>query len=112
MNFLNPTGQNDQPVQAKITMTMKRGDVLRHELAGAAGWGDPLERDPNAVLRDVRNEMISVDTARRDYGVAVDIDTWSIDESETKKLRKAIEQARGWTEVPSVLREDPVGLSS
>ena len=112
MNFLNPTGQNDQPVQAKITMTMKRGDVLRHELAGAAGWGDPLERDPNAVLRDVRNEMISVDTARRDYGVAVDIDTWSIDESETKKLREAIEQARGWTEVPSVLREDPVGLSS
>ncbi len=112
MNFLNPTGQNDQPVQAKITMTMKRGDVLRHELAGAAGWGDPLERDPNAVLRDVRNEMISVDTARRYYGVAVDIDTWSIDESETKKLRKAIEQARGWTEVPSVLREDPVGLSS
>ena len=112
MNFLNPTGQDDQPVKAKITMTMKRGDVLRHELAGAAGWGDPLERDPNAVLRDVRNEMISVDTARRDYGVAVDIDTWSIDESETKKLRKAIEQARGWTEVPSVLREDPVGLSS
>ena len=112
MNFLNPTGQNDQPVQAKITMTMKRGDVLRHELAGAAGWGDPLERDPNAVLRDVRNEMISVDTARRDYGVAVDIDTWSIDESETKKLREAIEQARGWTEVPSVLREDPAGLAS
>ena len=112
MNFLNPTGQNDQPVQAKITMTMKRGDVLRHELAVAAGWGDPLERDPNAVLRDVRNEMISADTARRDYGVAVDIDTWSIDESETKKLRKAIEQARGWTEVPSVLREDPAGLAS
>ena len=112
MNFLNPTGQNDQPVKAKITMTMKRGDVLRHELAGAAGWGDPLERDPKAVLRDVRNEMISVDTARRDYGVAVDIGTWSIDESETEKLRKAIEQARGWTEVPSVLREEPVGLPS
>lgn len=112
MNFLNPTGQNDQPVKAKITMTMKRGDVLRHELAGAAGWGDPLERDPSAVLRDVRNEMISVDTARKDYGVVVNIDTWSIDESETKKLRKAIEQARGWTEVPSVLREDPVGLPS
>ena len=112
MNFLNPTGQNDQPVKAKITMTMKRGDVLRHELAGAAGWGDPLERDPSAVLRDVRNEMISVDTARKDYGVVVNIDTWSIDESETKTLRKAIEQARGWTEVPSVLREDPVGLPS
>ena len=93
-------------------LLLRATDALRHELAGAAGWGDPLERDPNAVLRDVRNEMISVDTARRDYGVAVDIDTWSIDESETKKLRKAIEQARGWTEVPSVLREDPAGLAS
>ena len=34
----------------KLTMTIKRGDVFRHELAGAGGWGDPLERDPAAVL--------------------------------------------------------------
>ena len=40
-------------------MTMKRGDVFRHEVAGAGGWGDPLERDPALVLRDVRNEFVS-----------------------------------------------------
>jgi len=35
-------------------MTIKEGDVFRHVLAGGAGWGDPLERDATAVLKDVR----------------------------------------------------------
>ena len=43
----------------KLTMTIRQGDVFRHVLAGAGGWGDPLERDPAAVLRDVRNELLS-----------------------------------------------------
>ena len=34
-------------------MIIRRGEVFRHELAGAGGWGDPLERDPEAVLKDV-----------------------------------------------------------
>ena len=45
-------------------MTIKRGDVFRHVLAGGGGWGDPLERDPAAVLRDVRNEFLSPAKAR------------------------------------------------
>ena len=57
---------------SKLTETIQHGDVFRHELAGAGGWGDPLERDPQAVLRDLRNELIGVDTARDDYGVIVD----------------------------------------
>ena len=43
--------------------------MFRHEVAGAGGWGDPLERDPALVLRDVRNEFVSLEAARRDYGV-------------------------------------------
>jgi len=104
MNFINPTGQNDDPVTAKLTMTMKRGDVLRHELAGAAGWGDPLERDPTAVLRDLRNEMISITTAENEYGVVIDVDHWTVDTEKTEALRVEISQLRGWAEVPTVLR--------
>ena len=48
------------------------GDVFRHELAGAGGYGDPLEREPQAVLRDLRNELIGEAAARDDYGVIVD----------------------------------------
>jgi N-methylhydantoinase B len=40
-------------------MTVTKGDIFRHVLAGAGGWGDPLERDPAKVLKDVRNELLS-----------------------------------------------------
>ena len=45
------------------------GDVFRHELSSGAGWGDPLDRDPAAVLRDVRNGVVSVARAMADHGV-------------------------------------------
>ena len=112
LNFINPTDQNDAPVTAKLTMTMKRGDVLRHELAGAAGWGDPLERDPTAVLRDVRNEMLSITTAENEYGVVIDMDDWIVDTEKTEALRVEITQLRGWTETPTVLWEDPPALAA
>ena len=112
LNFINPTDQNDAPVTAKLTMTMKRGDVLRHELAGAAGWGDPLERDPTAVLRDVRNEMLSITTAENEYGVVIDMDDWVVDAEKTEALRVEITQLRGWAETPTVLWEDPPTLAA
>ena len=34
------------------------GDVFRHELAGGGGWGDPLDRDPTLVLKDVLDELV------------------------------------------------------
>ena len=38
---------------------------------GGGGYGNPRERDPEAVLRDVRDGFVSIEGARRDYGVAV-----------------------------------------
>ena len=52
-NYLNPEGEN-RVLPSKLTMTIRRGDVFRHVLAGAGGWGDPLERDPAPCLKDVR----------------------------------------------------------
>ena len=59
-NYLNPHG-NNQKLTSKPTMMIKKGDVFRHELAGGGGWGDPLDRDPDHVLRDVRDELVSID---------------------------------------------------
>jgi N-methylhydantoinase B len=39
--------------------------------AGGGGWGDPFERDPEAVLRDVAEGLISPEAAKREYGVVV-----------------------------------------
>jgi N-methylhydantoinase B len=87
-------------------MTLRRDDVFRHVLAGAGGWGDPLERDPAAVLKDVRNELLSAQRAEADYGVV--IAGGKLDAAATARRREEIRRARGWRQVPAVQREDPL----
>ncbi len=106
-NTFNPDSEN-RALPGKFTMTVRNGDVLRHVLAGAGGWGDPLERDPEAVLRDVRNELLSPAKARADYGVIVDTGRWAIDVPATTAERSRIRAARGWRAVPTVQRHDPL----
>ena len=57
-------------------------------LDAGGGWGDPLERDPQAVARDVREELISVESARRDYGVVLGAGG-APDRESTARLRAA-----------------------
>jgi len=104
-NYLNPQGEH-RLLPSKFTMTIRRGDVFRHVLAGAGGWGDPLERDPAAVLRDVRNELLSRVKAEGDYGVMIRENR--VDAAATERLRSEIRRARGWRQVPAVQREDPI----
>ncbi len=91
---------------SKFTEVVKKGEVFRHEVAGAGGWGDPLERDVGAVAKDVRNEIISRKKALEDYGVIFDGD--AVDQEATDVKREKIRQLRGWKKLPAVLREKPV----
>jgi N-methylhydantoinase B len=69
-------------------------DALYIRWNGGGGYGDPLERDPQAVLDDVLAGVVSLDSARRLYGVAfVDGDN-SVDASKTEALRKELTAAR------------------
>jgi hypothetical protein len=61
-NYLNPD-EDGKLLPSKLTMTIKKGDVFRHVLAGGGGWGDPLERDPQAVQQP---EGAAGDRLRRD----------------------------------------------
>jgi N-methylhydantoinase B len=106
-NYLNPESDN-RILPSKFTMTIRRGDVFRHVLAGAGGWGDPLERDAAAVLRDVRNEFLSPAKATADYGVVI-VDR-KVDAAATARRRAEIRAARGWREVPKVQWDDPLPL--
>jgi N-methylhydantoinase B len=85
-NVLNP-GPNEQVLPPKTTLQVQYGDELRHELAGAGGWGNPFERDARAVLDDVLDEKISREHARDAYGVALNDEGTCIDEAETARLR-------------------------
>ena len=59
-----------------ISTSIMEGERIYHRQAGGGGWGDPRERDPVAVACDVRNGKVLPDTAEREYGVAVDPETF------------------------------------
>ena len=105
MNYMNP-GTENRPLPSKLTMTNRRGDVLRHEVA-AGGWGDPLERDPAMVLRDVRNELVSLASARADYGVVFAGNPLAVDEAATRALREELRRSRNWPQTPDISWEPP-----
>ena len=76
-----PTRYADYPLQA--------GDVFRLDTPGGGGYGDPLARDPERVLCDVREGIVSVEAAERDYGVVLTRSgrTWTIDQVATQARR-------------------------
>ncbi|MBV9355858.1 MAG: hydantoinase B/oxoprolinase family protein, partial [Chloroflexi bacterium] len=80
------TGPRELP--PKTLVTVRTGAVIRHELAGAGGWGNPFGREPARVAADVRNGKLSAAHARSAYGVVVSADG-SVDEAETAGLRAA-----------------------
>ena len=104
-NSMNPETEN-RPLESKITMNIEYGTVFRHELAGGGGWGDPLERDVDKVLVDVRNELVSPEAAQADYGVVVDTANWSVDRTATEAQRAGL-RARRPAETAKVMWEEP-----
>ena len=68
-------------------MNLPRGEVFRHELPGAGGWGPALERDLELVARDLRDGLVTIEAAARDYGVVAAGDPPVIDVAATEALR-------------------------
>jgi len=69
------------------------GDRLVFRTAGAGGWGDPLDRDPQNVLRDVLRDLVSPEAALSEYGVAIDGNTVEVDETNAERAKQR--SARG-----------------
>jgi N-methylhydantoinase B len=89
--ILNPDTDN-KAMPAKFLLTAKKDDVFRMVLAGAGGYGNPLERDPERVAEDVREEKLSLDYVRREYGVVIDPQTLAVDITATTALRQRLTQ--------------------
>ena len=84
---LNPGMDSERPLTSKIAgLRLKKDDVVAWQLAGGGGYGDPLQRDPARVQRDVRMGYVTMEGARRDYGVVLHTDM-SIYEDATRLLR-------------------------
>ena len=80
----------EQVMTSKFRGVLKRGESVRIQVGGGGGWGDPLQRDPAAVLDDVVNEKVTVERARDVYGVALAGSPAQVDEAGTVALREAM----------------------
>ena len=83
---LSIDGETD--LRAKGHQVIPAGQRLLIEMPGGGGFGNPLERDPQAVLDDVRLGLVTSESAANDYGVAITSDL-SIDLLRTHALRNA-----------------------
>ena len=71
---------------------MEAGDVLHFITWGGGGWGDPLDRDPALVLKEIGQGLVTVEGAK-DYGVV--ITGGAVDEAATTALRDKLRAERG-----------------
>ena len=75
---------------------LAKGETLSVLTPGAAGYGDPFLRDPEAVRRDVELGFVSHAEAARAYGVVID-DGFGVDGAATQHLRaNRVRQNVGW----------------
>ncbi|MDE0186116.1 MAG: hydantoinase B/oxoprolinase family protein [Candidatus Poribacteria bacterium] len=80
--MLNPDSDTVE-LGSKVTVQLKPGDVVSFRTCGGGGYGPPEDRDPQLVLRDVRDGKVSPARARKIYGVSIDTDTWTAEKADT-----------------------------
>lgn len=83
-----PTGSETLPVM--ISSTMHAHETLYHRQPGGGGFGDPLQRIPQRVADDVRNEKVSRAAAHDEYGVVLQGNSCDVDLVATEALRQTL----------------------
>ncbi|MUV05620.1 hydantoinase B/oxoprolinase family protein [Planococcaceae bacterium Storch 2/2-2] len=106
--WMNPGTEDEKYLGAIFSsVPVEKGDSFVRPSSGGGGLGDPLKRDPESVLEDVIDDYVSVERAKKDYGVVIhvidaEIDAYEIDEEATKEAREYIRANRKqW------IKEDP-----
>jgi N-methylhydantoinase B len=84
---LNPNSGGGKALPAKGTVELQPGDIVSFRTCGGGGYGNPYERDPAQVLRDVREGKVGLERARNVYGVVIDPREWVVDLESTERHR-------------------------
>ncbi len=96
--IVNPGTDKEQNVGMYGTgIELKKGDHLWFSQSGGGGIGDPRERDPELVVRDVMDGWLSVGAAKKFYGVVIKVGDeealeYEVDEKATEELRKELKK--------------------
>ncbi|HOP20132.1 MAG TPA: hydantoinase B/oxoprolinase family protein [Amphiplicatus sp.] len=77
-----------------VVKPAKDGDTFYAYAGGGAGFGDPLEREPESIIRDLRNGMVSAWAARNIYCIAFEALSLRLDKEATELRRKAVREER------------------
>ena len=95
---------------AKMTRPIEftAADVYEAGPSAGAGWGDPLEREPQRICEDVRFDAVSVEAASDIYGVVLKMNG-ELDEAATLARRAGIRRQRLSWPVEKILQEQPQG---
>ena len=91
--MMNP-GAGEVVLPSKFVRKMQIGNVFRVEMPGSGGYGDPLDRDPSAVLDDYLQDKITTQHAREAYGVCIDPNTRTVLIDDTTAARAKLRQDR------------------
>jgi N-methylhydantoinase B len=87
--FINEGKPGQRELKAKETVSLAPGDTYTSYPSGGGGWGNPMERDPESVREDVRNEIISPEKAEKIYGVVLEGPAYTVNRERTSALRGA-----------------------
>jgi len=89
-----------EDLPSKKMIVLQPGDQVWEYVAGGAGYGEPLDRDPERVLADVLDRKVTPEAAGEAYGVVLTAEGDAVDEPATKEFREALRRQRGpvtWT---------------
>src|SRR4029434_4421627 len=87
-------GKSFLPAGVPERIPLPEGSLLVDYVAGGGGFGDPIDRDPQAVLKDFGRGWVSRDVAENIYGVILQANGRGIDESANEISRQDIRDER------------------
>jgi len=87
IELIYPDGKVYRATTKDLVENVPEGTIYYQEAGGGGGYGDPKKRPINMVGKEVRNGVISIESAREDYGIVIDPKTNAVNMATTKKLR-------------------------
>lgn len=100
-----PNTDNEAWYGKKADIPIRSGDIVLIRPAGGGGYGSPLEREPERVMADVRNDYVSAEQARDTYGIVFIDGSGEVDTRATKALRNRLRKESSETPASTSLRD-------
>lgn len=89
------TSGETEEIPARKAFVLRAGDRIEAYTGGGGGYDDPLERESERVLADVRDRKVSLEAAYELYGVVLDPQARAVDVAATARRRRALAATRG-----------------